>query len=150
MIQVAAILLSRIWPKWTNTFKKQMFRPRRNNGKFFFTKDKQILFLSVYLICSKPKPPKVMTKTGNVSSTELRELLHHMPKTTVYIRFRLAGHLWQGNFTRVDSVTENGVVLHSLEEDKVYIINDLKDVMQFEIDQRFFRYEPYRHYTHTP
>lgn len=49
---------------------------------------------------------------------------------------------------RVFMVTDTGVVLLSEElQVKAVIIPFVRDIVQFEIDQRFDQYEPHFHYT---
>lgn len=47
-------------------------------------------------------------------------------------------------------VTETGVILLNQEENNFYCIKNLNDVMQFEIDQKLFQYEPHFHYYLDP
>lgn len=51
---------------------------------------------------------------------------------------------------RVVAVTESIVTLQNDEGNKLYVVNNLNDVIQFEIDQRLFQYEPHFHYYHEP
>ena len=47
-------------------------------------------------------------------------------------------------------ITESGVTLQIDGEDKFYVIKNLNDVTQFEIDQALLEYEPHFHYFHEP
>jgi hypothetical protein len=89
-----------------------------------------------------------MTKPKKVTSQDLRRLLHHIqnPRLHICIRFRLIGQLWQPHFMRVVLVIDEGVTLEDEKEGKLFIINNLNDVMQFELDQSLFQYEPHYHY----
>jgi hypothetical protein len=51
---------------------------------------------------------------------------------------------------RVALVTAKGVVLQLDGENKLHFIDNLDDIIQFEIDQRLFQYEPHFHYEHEP
>jgi hypothetical protein len=59
------------------------------------------------------------------------------------------GAMWQISHFRVVKLTEKGVTLLD-EADKLIIINDLNNVMQFELDQTFQRYSPHFHYSVDP
>lgn len=93
-----------------------------------------------------------MNKNIKVTSQELKQLLLHIqnPTLNICIRFRLIGQMWQRDFMRVVAVTESIVTLQNDEGNKLYVVNNLNDVIQFEIDQRLFQYEPHFHYYHEP
>ena len=93
-----------------------------------------------------------MEQPIKVSSEELRQILFHIqnPTLNICVRFRLLGQLWQTSFMRVILVIENGVVLHTDGENKLTVIKNLTEVVQFELDQPLFQYEPHFHYYHEP
>lgn len=95
---------------------------------------------------------KPMTKPKKVTSQELRQLLHHIqnPRLHICIRFRLIGQLWQSHFMRVVLVVEEGVTFEDEKESKLLSIKNLNDIMQFELDQPLFQYEPHYHYEVQP
>ena len=51
---------------------------------------------------------------------------------------------------RVVLVIDERVTLEDEKEGKLFIIKNLNDVMQFELDQRLFQYEPHHHYDLQP
>jgi hypothetical protein len=51
---------------------------------------------------------------------------------------------------RVVLLTEEGVTLEDEKKGKPFIITNLSDVMQFELDQSLFQYEPHYHYDLQP
>ena len=93
----------------------------------------------------------IMTK-NQVPVLELRRLLFELkdlsPNTC--IRVRLMGEMWQNNHCRVLKLTEKGVVLNDERSNKLVVIQDLNNVMQFEVDQPFQNFQPHFHYTVDP
>lgn len=89
-----------------------------------------------------------MIKGNQIPEIELRRLLYELRdrRPDICIRFRLLGEMWQSNHLRVIKLTDRGVVLFDEAEGKVYVINDLRNVMQFELDQIFQQYQPHFHY----
>jgi hypothetical protein len=93
-----------------------------------------------------------MTKTHLVPVLELRRLLFELKdlRPDICIRFRLMGEMWQNNHHRVLKLTEKGVALNDGKLNKLIFVQDLNNVMQFEIDQPFQHYQPHFHYTVDP
>ena len=89
-----------------------------------------------------------MAKPNHIPEIELRRLLYELRdrRPDICIRFRLLGEMWQSNHLRVIKLTDKGVVLFDEQEGKVYVIQDLRNVMQFELDQSFQQYQPHFHY----
>jgi hypothetical protein len=58
--------------------------------------------------------------------------------------------MWQVNFHRITFLTERGVVLKNENDNKLIFIQDLTNVMQFEIDHSFREFEAHSHYNVTP
>jgi hypothetical protein len=75
----------------------------------------------------------------------LVELAEH--RVNVCIRVRILGELWQANHSRVLRVTDNGLALLDESINKLLFIQDLSNIMQFEIDGQFQHYKPNYHYT---
>jgi hypothetical protein len=84
-----------------------------------------------------------------VNVLELKRLLVELAehKIDVSIRLRLLGDVWQINHSKVLRVTENGVALLDEFTNKLLFIQDLNNVMQFELDGQFQHYKPNYHYT---
>ena len=83
-----------------------------------------------------------------ISVLELKRLLvtiidFDMP---VCIRYRILGEMWQSNFLRVVKVTEKGVILNDELRNKTIILQDLTQIIQFEIDGRIHNFQPHFHY----
>jgi hypothetical protein len=93
-----------------------------------------------------------MAKNNPVPVLELRRLLFELkdlsPNTCV--RFRLIGEMWQNSHCRVLKLTEKGAVLNDEKGNKLVFIQDLSNVMQFEVDQPFQNFQPHFHYTVDP
>lgn len=94
----------------------------------------------------------IMTKNNVVSVLQLRRLLHALidSRPDICIRFRLIGEMWQTNHLRVIQMRENGVVLNDEGSTKMIFIQNLNNVMQFELDRAFQQYEPHFHYNVEP
>jgi hypothetical protein len=88
------------------------------------------------------------TKNNPVSVLELRRLLHELKdlRPDICVRFRMLGEMWQTNHVRVVQLTEKGVALNDERVNKLLFIQDLKDIVQFELDQAFQQYQPHFHY----
>jgi hypothetical protein len=83
-----------------------------------------------------------------ISVLELKRLLvtiidFDMP---ICIRYRILGEMWQSNFLRVVKVTEKGVILNDELRNKTIILQDLTQIIQFEIDGRIHNFQPHFHY----
>lgn len=76
------------------------------------------------------------------------ELQEHRPD--ICIRYRLIGKMWMKNFLRIIQVTDRGVVLNDQSVNKVVMLTDLSQIIQFEIDKAFQLYHPYFHYEVIP
>lgn len=83
---------------------------------------------------------------------ELRRLLFDLTdqNSNVCIRFRFIGEMWQMNHMRVLKITDNEVALTDELANKLIFLKNLKNVVQFEIDQPFRQYQPHCHYTVEP
>ena len=94
-----------------------------------------------------------MTKNQSVISIlELRSLLASLLNNhlNICIRFRLVGEMWQSHHMRVLKLTEKGVLLNDEVKNRLISIQDLSQVMQFEIDVQFQIYQPHYHYEVSP
>lgn len=86
---------------------------------------------------------------NQLSILELKKLLHSLKdlRPDICIRFRLIGEMWQNNHLHILNVTEKGIVLNDQKTNKLIFIQDLKNVMQFELDHSFQQYQPHFHYS---
>lgn len=93
-----------------------------------------------------------MAGQNPISLLELRRLLHELRDfgLDIGIRFRLIGEMWQPLHHQVLHLTEHGVALRDPASNKLLIIPDLSQVMQFEIDQPYQQYQPHFHYAVDP
>ena len=93
-----------------------------------------------------------MNEKNEVPVLELRRLLHEVKDLAPHIcvRFRLIGKMWQPAHMRVLHVTDDGVALQDEVSKKLVIIQDLSQVMQFELDQTYQQYQPHLHYSVEP
>ena len=93
------------------------------------------------------KPP------GVVDLLELKQLLSGLadnPRLNVGFRYRLVGQRWYMHFTKVLSLTDTGVTLVYPPTSEIITVQDLLDIVQFEIDYRFQNYQPHFHYLVRP
>lgn len=73
----------------------------------------------------------------------LIDILEH--GQNVCVRFRAMGEMWQTNFVRVVSVTEQRVLVNDETRNQLISV-ELSRIVQFEIDHRFKGLEPHNHY----
>ena len=87
-----------------------------------------------------------------ISVTELKRLLVELRdnRPDICVRYRLVGEMWKQNFLRVILVSERGAVLNDEKANTTFIIPDLSNIMQFELDCRFQGFQPYYHYGLSP
>lgn len=83
---------------------------------------------------------------------ELRRLLFDLTdqNSNVCIRFRFLGEMWQMNHMRVLKIADNEVVLNDELANKLIFLKNIKNIVQFEIDQHFRQYQPHCHYNVEP
>ena len=90
---------------------------------------------------------------GIVDLLELKQLLAGLadnPWMNVGFRYRLSGQRWCPHFTKVLSLTDTGATVVYPSTSEVTTIQDLLDIVQFEIDYRFQNYQPHFHYLVRP
>jgi hypothetical protein len=89
----------------------------------------------------------ILNKT-NVTVLQLRKLLFDLneKRPDVCLRFRFIGELWMPSFSRISSVTEGGVILTTDHANRVILVPNLNNVMQFELDHNFQEFTAHHHY----
>jgi hypothetical protein len=108
------------------------------------------------LFCERRSDPPEgilnMNKDKFLTSVELRRLLFSLmdSRPDVGIRFRFIGQMWQGDYSRIVKVTGKGGLFSDEKTSRIYGIQNLDNVVQFEIDQRFQEFEPHFHYSILP
>lgn len=86
-------------------------------------------------------------ETKSISILELRRLLADLKSySDVCIRIRLLGKFWDNSFHQIQSVTEKGVILYNPTFHKTMEIQDLQNIVQFEIDKKYQSFQPHFHY----
>src|SRR5687768_5997392 len=81
-----------------------------------------------------------MTKDRkDISISELKRLLYdvHDKQSYTCIRFRLLGEMWQKNFLRIFSISDDAVIFSDETSGRLLKITDLMTIMQFELDHNF-------------
>jgi hypothetical protein len=83
---------------------------------------------------------------------EFKRLLHELRdlRPDVGIRVRLMGEMWKSSHFKVFQVTEKGVALYDDATKRLVMVSDLSQIMQFELEQSFQKYEPHFHYSVDP
>ncbi|HWA35619.1 MAG TPA: hypothetical protein VG737_15865 [Cyclobacteriaceae bacterium] len=86
-------------------------------------------------------------KGESISVLELRRLLADLKShSDICIRVRLLGKFWDNSFLQIQSITESGVRLYNPTLHKVVEIQNLQDIVQFEIDKKYQNFQPHNHY----
>jgi len=98
--------------------------------------------------CMMPEP-STTSKNSEITVLELRRLLHQLKdlRPDINIRMRLMGELWQVRHSRIASIMETGVILNDQTSGRLILIQDLKRIMQLELDLQFQQYQPNFHYS---
>jgi hypothetical protein len=83
-----------------------------------------------------------------VSAAELRGLLADIliNSQNTCVRFRLFGELWQQQFMRIINVTSKEITLRNESTGEIEVVPNIGNIVQFEIDTKFRRYQPHFHY----
>jgi hypothetical protein len=94
-----------------------------------------------------PQNQEVKEALKSISVLELKRLLAELKShTDICVRVRLLGKFWENSFHQVESVTETGVLLFNPTLRQTVEIQDLKNVVQFEIDKKYQNFQPHDHY----
>jgi hypothetical protein len=93
-----------------------------------------------------------MPSKNLISVTELRRLLFELKdkRPDICVRFRLLGEMWGRNFMSIESLGGRGVLMRDDQDQKLIAINDLSNIMQFELDNSFTGFQAHYHYEVTP
>jgi hypothetical protein len=81
--------------------------------------------------------------------SELRRLLFSIAQNEIKlcIRYRTMGQLWYPNFMRIIKIEEDKRVLfHDETRKRIISLPDLSTIVQFELDGKFYPFEPNCHY----
>jgi len=93
------------------------------------------------------------SKRDEISTLEFKELvtdLLNFSPHNVCIRFRVIGEMWQTNFVRVVLLEGKRVISHDEHRNSMNSIQDINDVIQFELDTNFKGYQAHFHYSVAP
>lgn len=87
-----------------------------------------------------------------ISVNEFRKLLATISdcRAEIGLRYRLIGEMWEEHYMRILRYTDFGLLLNDPLKNRVVVIRDLSQIMQFEIDTSFHHYQPYLHYSVNP
>jgi hypothetical protein len=95
----------------------------------------------------KAKKSEVKEPVKPISILELKRLLADLKShTDICVRVRILGKFWDNSFYQVESVTEKGVILYNPALRNTFEIQDLQNVVQFEIDKKYQNFQPHDHY----
>ncbi|MEX2235743.1 MAG: hypothetical protein WD824_26530 [Cyclobacteriaceae bacterium] len=84
-----------------------------------------------------------------ISVSDLKRLLLSLThqENQVCIRYRTIGQLWYPNFMRtIKIVQEKRVLFHDETRKRLISLPDFSIIIQFELDDKFYTYEPNCHY----
>lgn len=83
-----------------------------------------------------------------ISITELKRLIYELRDKQPYtgIRFRFLGEMWQQGFLQIFNVNESYTIWYDEVEKRLFRINDLSMIVQFEVDHNFQQYLAHFHY----
>jgi hypothetical protein len=83
-----------------------------------------------------------------VSQIEFKRLLCDIRdrRPDVRVRVRLIGKMWSEHFCSVDFINENQVVLFSQPDGLYQYINNIGDIINFELECSFFGFRAFYHY----
>jgi hypothetical protein len=93
-----------------------------------------------------------MQSKNLISVIELRRLLHDLKdrRPDICVRFRMLGEMWSRNFMSIAAITGKGVMLKDDQDSSLVVLNDLTNVMQFELDNSFTGFQAHFHYEVKP
>src|SRR5215218_1557979 len=83
----------------------------------------------------------------SVSTLELKRLLFDLKekRPDICVRYRVLGKFWMDNFMHVMSVGDRDVTFFDPTATRSHELTDLADVVQFELDKKFQKFQPHFH-----
>ena len=83
-----------------------------------------------------------------ISISELTRLLYDVreKQPDISVRLRFIGEMWQQNFLRIFTISDEELVLSSESTGMLFRIRDIGTIMQFELDHNFQQFLAYYHY----
>jgi hypothetical protein len=96
--------------------------------------------------------PSIASAGTLISVNELKRLMVTIADSNMEIgmRYRLIGEMWEQNYMTIMKVTEFGLLLNDLVKNRLIVIRDLSQIMQFELDSPFHSFRPNFHYNVNP
>ena len=97
----------------------------------------------------------ILNNTDKITISEFRKLLFDLKnvRPDIQIRYRLLGDVWHPNFVSISNLPNLDdfedsklVVLHDDINSKKIVIENLADIVQFEIESPFGAFRPHFHY----
>lgn len=91
------------------------------------------------------------SKKKSLSVLELKRVLVEIQeqRPDICIRYRLIGEMWRPNFMKIISVVEKGIFIKDEIAYQLIHLQNLENIMQFEIDHNFQNFEAHFHYDIT-
>jgi hypothetical protein len=90
-------------------------------------------------------------KKRSLTVLELQRVLIEIQeqRPDICIRYRLIGEMWKTNFIKIISVVEKGIFLKDEQAYQLIHLQNIENIMQFEIDHNFQNFEAHFHYDIT-
>jgi hypothetical protein len=79
---------------------------------------------------------------------ELKRLLFDLKdqRPDICIRYRLMGEMWRENFTKIVTIADDRLFVEDLRMGFIIHIQNMANIMQFEIDHSFQNFQAHYHY----
>jgi hypothetical protein len=96
--------------------------------------------------------PFIASASTLISANELRRLMVTIADSNVEVglRYRMIGEMWEQNYMTIMKVTDFGLLLNDQVKNRLIVIRDLSQIMQFELDSQFHSFRPNYHYNVNP
>lgn len=120
---------------------------------FFIIYEMQLLTGHIFFnFISMADSTSISQNLSLISVNEFKKMLATISdcRAEIGLRYRLIGEMWEQNYMRILRFTDFGLLLNDSSKNRVVVIRDLSQIMQFEIDASFHHYQPYFHYNVNP
>jgi hypothetical protein len=93
-----------------------------------------------------------MQNNNLITVPELCSLIHELieKRPDIGIRFRMLGEMWSNHFMHAAFLARKSGIFKHEQNGNLIAIQDLSNVMQFELDHSFYNFQAYFHYEVKP